>query len=202
MKLSLSNLATASLTAVCLALGGIVGWEASKRDKVTVTPPPPPKLETPAVPPGEFRLPPQEHYRNFVSRPLFIEGRTPLPEAAQEPESATASELSEFQLTGILDTPESGRIVLLRSRDGKRHYRLHPGDAIEGWHLAEIAPDHVVLQQGGRREVLQLRKPRPNPPVTPKRRRTARPPLRRDNPFLKKRLDNPFLKKNIKGKSS
>ncbi len=186
MKPSLTNLTTALLAAVCLVLGGIIAWEVSNRDDIAVTPPPPPEPETPTPTPEEFRLPPLDHYQHFVSRPLFLEGRTPLPETVQEPETAAASDLSTLQLTGILDTPESGQIVLLRSRDGKRHYRLHPGDTIEGWRLAEIASDHVVLQQGGRREVLQLRKPRPNPPVTPKRRRTARPPLRRGNPFLKK----------------
>ncbi len=202
MKPSLSNLTTAFLAAVCLALGGIVAWEASKRAEITVTPPPAPKLETPPPPPGEFRLPPLEHYRNFVSRPLFIEGRTPIPAEAQETGTTAASDLSTLQLTGILDTPESGQVVLLRSRDGKRHYRLHPGETIDGWRLVEIAPDQVVLQRGGRRQPLRLHKPRPNAPVTPERRRTAKPPLRRNNPFLKKRLDNPFLKKNIKREPS
>lgn len=185
MKASLSNHTTVVLTGACLLLGVVLAWEASTLDSITVNPPPPPKVEAVPPAPKEFQLPPIEHYQNFVSRPLFTEGRTPLPEEGGSQEVIPASDLPKLQLTGILDTPDAGQIVLMRSQDGKRHYRLHPGDEIEGWHLAEIAPDHVVLEQGGRRQTLQLLKPRPNAPAI-RKRPTVRPSPRKRNPFLKK----------------
>ncbi len=123
----------------------------------------PPPIE---IPPMEaYSLPPLEQYQNFVDKPLFIQGRTPVPPQDTEADTNTATTTSstppKLQLTGILDTPDLGTLVLLRSVDGKQHYRLKPGDDVENWRLSEVASDHVVLTSGAQKHTLKLLKPKP-----------------------------------------
>ena len=193
MKPTPSSRATLLLAGSCLLVGGIIVWEALTISDIVIQPPPEPRIETVPPSPRDFHLPPIDQYQNFVAHPLFIQGRAPLPDSGKGEDIPAPSDLPKLVLTGILDTPDAGQIVLLRSQDGKRHYRLHPGDAIEGWRLVTIASDHVVLEQGGKRQTLQLLKPRPNPPVTPKRRKSLRPSIRRKNPFIKKNSNRKSL---------
>ncbi len=147
-------------------------------------PPPPAHGPTKSQELKNFSLPPLEQYQAFVSKPLFIKGRIPVaPEDSGTTTSATqtvSSKPPKVQLTGILETPAVGKLVLLRSIDGKNHYRLKPGEDIEGWRLNEVASDHVVLEQGSKTHTLKLIKPRPKTSIRhPTRRpRRSRPPHR------------------------
>jgi len=127
--------------------------------------PSPPSHQTVNPPKAEhYSLPPVDKYQAFVEQPLFVEGRTPVAPESSDTTSLITTPVSanppKVELTGILETPDTGQLALLRSVDGKHHYRLKTGDDVEGWRVEEIATDHVVLEQGSRRHTLKLIKPR------------------------------------------
>ncbi len=126
-------------------------------------PAPPPESE---LVPDRFSLPPLSQYPQTVERPLFMETRRPNP-----PVSATATPKLEaappvnFKLMGVLATPE-GKMVLIADAKGK-YRRLKTKDAYEGWEIADIQSDRVVLEQAGFTEDLKLLKKGPKPPLKP-----------------------------------
>ena len=192
---------TLALAVACFGMAGIVWLEWILLDHPTgqeATPPAEasedatPKVEK--IP--DFRLHPPGPDAAFVSHPLFIEGRQPIPEV-EEPEEASTppkpppSPPPTVELIGILDTPET-HLVLVRDKQG-HILRLHPGEILDGWRLDRIEADQVILSQNGREHTLKLLKPhRPLRPSSRKAVRPAKPPM--GNPF------NPFLK--TKKKSS
>ncbi len=64
--------------------------------------------------------------------------------------------LGAYSLSGVIVTPRR-RIVLLKETASGRIVRLKQGEQFEGWTLAEVAPDFIVLESGGRREVIVVR---------------------------------------------
>ncbi|GAB6066757.1 hypothetical protein JCM13664_00750 [Methylothermus subterraneus] len=130
---------------------------------------PPPAAQdaprTPQPPPAPAELPPMETFSAFVDRPLFVEGRKPLPEEAETAADARAEqEPPKFRLTGIIVTPETGQILLLQDPSNNKTLRFKPEELIDGWRVAELKDDQVVLQRGGQTQILKLIKPRPLPP--------------------------------------
>ena len=125
-----------------------------------------PSQQTVSPPKAEhYSLPPVDNYQAFVEHPLFVEGRNPVAPESSDTNSLVTTPVSanppKVELTGVLETPDTGQLALLRSVDGKHHYRLKTGDDVEGWRIEEIATDHVVLEQGTKRHTLKLIKPRP-----------------------------------------
>ena len=193
---------TFALVAACLGMAGIVWLEwILLEHTVGQDATPPAETAEDATPKVEeeipdFRLPPPGPDAAFVSHPLFIEGRQPVPEV-EEPEESSAplkpppSPPPAVELIGILDTPET-QLVLVRNKQG-HILRLHAGEIFDGWRLDRIEADRVILSQNGREHALKLLKPRrPVRPSSRKATRPTKPPL--GNPF------NPFLK--TKKKSS
>lgn len=113
-------------------------------------------------------LPPIEEFSAFVEQPLFIEGRQPLPEETEATTSEPEVEKKppDIRLTGIIDTPEAGQIILVQDQSNKT-LRFKPGDIIDGWRVAEPAETHVTLERDGETRVLELIKPRPVQPLPP-----------------------------------
>lgn len=162
----------------CAVLGLAVSlqWWLKSRDQAAV-------LETIAAagkasaPPAEtagggkvFELPPQDHFNAIVERPLFIQGRRPLPpqeDAAPEPEKPL-----EIQLHGVVAHPDGSVLALFKNKAGQ-HYRLRANESVDSWTLVEIAPDHVVMQREDNRQTLQLQKPKPK--EAPKAEKPAEP---------------------------
>ena len=136
---------------------------------------------------------PESAYADLVSRPLFIKGRRPvdepLPEAAQAAD--TAARTLDWQLNGVYTT-EKGLSALFRrstSKVAKDNYRkITVGTNLDGWKLAEIHKDKVLLKLGDQQKELLLRKPKlkelpknlnaPNTPMP-----NIAPPPEASNPF-------------------
>lgn len=136
-------------------------------------------------------LPPLGEFSAFVEQPLFIEGRQPLPEETEAASSEPGAEKKPppaIRLTGIIDTPEAGQIILVQDQSNKT-LRFKPGEAIDGWRVAELADDHVTLERDGETHVLELIKPRPAQPLPP-----AAPPRPAAQPPTQATQDNPFAR--------
>ncbi len=133
---------------------------------------------------------PLDRFQAMVTHPLFVEGRQPIPEQDKTGE-ATVQESGpppKVELTGIIQTPNAGKIILIRDKEGKTR-RLKPGDNVDGWELAELAPDHVVLTQGAKKHTLKLIKPRPQSKIRrPRQRQRPKAPI----PRRVKPITNPF----------
>ncbi len=148
------------------------------------------RSKAPAIEQKDFSLPPMEQFHTFIDKPLFIQGRVPVP--AEDLDATTPTTTTKprnppkVQLTGILETPDVGTLVLLRSTDGKHHYRLKPGEEIENWRLSEVATDYVVIVSGEKKHTLKLIKPKPQPatrtkPAFNKQPRRKKPVKRHPN---------------------
>lgn len=143
---------------------------------------PSPKAEAPPRPqplPALSRdLPPPEQLTALLSRPPFFEGRKLPPEnpPKEEPRGPVVKPPPgppKLLPVAIVASPETGKMALLK-RLGPRPpgpagtreelLRVKVGDEIEGWRVAAIARDRVVLEGPGGHEELTLFKPHPNRP--------------------------------------
>lgn len=116
-------------------------------------------------------LPPLEHYSEIVERPLFVAGRRPeesvAEPVAEAPKSAAPAPKTKVKLTGIVLTAKE-RSALFYDETQKLSWRLTQGQDMEGWLLAEVQPDKVVLTRGDETQEMLLRRPRdkrPPPPI-------------------------------------
>jgi hypothetical protein len=107
-----------------------------------------------------------DSFNAIIERPLFIEGRKPLPEqAVEETESADNGQLDDWLLIGIYNK-DNRKMALFRKRnEAKTFLKLNETQMITGWQLLQIQGDRVVLQQGGQQKSIMLRKPREQNPV-------------------------------------
>lgn len=132
-----------------------------------------------AFPQFQSDQPSEDRYNDLVSRPLFIEGRRPAPEPEPERASETSSETLDWELTGIYTVQQKPHVLLHRIKplpDQKSHKKLPMNDEIDGWRLVEVLPDKAILDRGGERKELILRKPKQK--ELPPGRRTLTPPQR------------------------
>ncbi|MGD7033660.1 hypothetical protein [Methylotuvimicrobium buryatense] len=116
-----------------------------------------------AFPQFQSDRPSEDRYNDLVSRPLFIEGRRPAPEPDPERASETSSETLDWELTGIYTVQKKPHVLLRRIKplpDQKSHKKLPINDEIDGWRLVEVLPDKAILDRGGERKELILRKPK------------------------------------------
>lgn len=118
------------------------------------------------VPTVELAGKTEEHYVDLVSRPLFIQGRRPVAETG--PEQGTAlpgSDTFDWQLIGVYTVKDNLSALFSREKNPvpKDNFRkLREGGDLDGWKVAEIHKDKVVLSQpGSETKVLLLRKPKP-----------------------------------------
>ena len=147
----------------------------------------PPAAE-PELLPDDFALPDVSQYPQLVERPLFMESRRPSqpappkpPEAPPEPPpKPEAPPAVNFKVMGILETPE-GKMALIADAKGK-YKRLKVNDSMDGWQIADIKSDRVLIEQNGFNEDLSLLKRRAKGPMpaqpAPGPAPTAQPPGR------------------------
>lgn len=112
--------------------------------------------------PDNFSLPGVSEYQQMVERPLFVESRRPNqppPAASLPPQKPEPPGPINFKVMGILSTPE-GKMALMADAKGK-YKRMKIRDAIDGWQIAEINPDRVLLEQNGVKQDVSLLKKRP-----------------------------------------
>ena len=124
---------------------------------------PPPATE-PELLPDDFALPDVSQYPQLVERPLFMESRRPSqpappkPPEPPPPPKPEAPPAINFKVMGILETPE-GKMALIADAKGK-YKRLKVNDSMDGWQIADIKPDRVLIEQNGFNEDLSLLKRR------------------------------------------
>lgn len=115
----------------------------------------------------EFKLRPLDFYDIVGERPLFVDGRRPPTESPEDEEEAPAVEdtpVPKLTLMGVFMTPQ-GATALVRNEATKEVLRRRPGEEIDGWQVASIEADRLVVSQAGKQEVLPLRDySRPAPP--------------------------------------
>jgi len=114
-----------------------------------------PRLEKPAPAAPELAaLPPPGVFSAIVDRPLFSPSRRPLPGGKS---SAPGSGIeSRYQLLGLVVAEDMRRAWLA---DGARHFELGEGDKLDGWTVAHIEQDRLVLTSPAGEAVLALRRP-------------------------------------------
>lgn len=98
-----------------------------------------------------FDMPPLAIYSEIAARPLFSPTRRPPPpeEAApEEPEEGPAAGTDDLLLRGIAIADDS-RVALIERRATGELVRALEGQSVDGWRVAAIAPDAVVLTSGG-----------------------------------------------------
>lgn len=141
----------------------------------------------------------EESYADLVNRPLFIKGRRPVDETSPEQTNVKpGSDIFDWQLNGVYTTDQglSALFSRIKAADTKDRFRkLKENDDLEGWKLAEIHSDKVILKQDDESKELLLSKPKPkelpktavqarNPTKKETGKRTqnpARAPIRRNN---------------------
>lgn len=124
--------------------------------------------------------------RATLERPLFNEDRRPDSLGEGAAGSAAASKLPAIRLSAVIVAADGGRTALVQPEGQERPVRVRKGDQVDGWKVAEIGDEMVVLDAGGQRSVVPLRlyEPRaPRQPARPAARRggaeAARPPAAR-----------------------
>lgn len=119
------------------------------------------RMEVKQVEEQHFELPGLEEYAATIERPLFMEGRRPVVEDANEPEQAPVEKKPlNFKLMGVAFFPPNETVGLFVDAQGK-YKRLHINDSIGGWKVSKIEPDKAIVEQEGMpQEELKLVKPK------------------------------------------
>ena len=127
-------------------------------------------------------------YSELVERPLFLEGRRPLPDipAADTQKVAELSQLDDWLLIGIFNKDKRQMALFSKKNEAKKYLKIGIDQSISGWVIKEIQPDHVVLQQSDQQKSIRLRKPRanakpPEKPATPPKAVKPPPPAKKTN---------------------
>jgi len=168
-QMRLGNRLTIVLALACLVAGGLIALQrqpeespasgSSLASEVAVEPG---ETEAGTAPlPLVYDPPSLAAYGAILERPLFVPGRrgdepgqTQVAEAAQPP-AATLN----LRLEGVAIAPgdrPSDRVAVVRRTTNQEVLRLTPGEAVDGWKLAEVRTDRVVMRAGERTQELLL----------------------------------------------
>ena len=103
-----------------------------------------------------------ESYNAILEKPLFIEGRKPIPEqAADSPATADNGQLDDWLLIGVYNKGERKLALFRKQNEAKSFLKITENQTISGWQLMQVQADRVLLQQGAQQKSIMLRKPRP-----------------------------------------
>jgi len=129
----------------------------------------------------------EDSYADLVNRPLFIEGRRPVPETHQG-QTTTGNNDFDWLLSGVYSSRQGAMALLTRTtpdpdaKSSETYRKVITGGDVDGWRVTEIHADAIVLTQGITEKRLPLRKvkvkqlqeqtdshgmPRPTPEATP-----------------------------------
>ncbi len=135
------------------------------------------------IPAFKFLQHPIEYYADLVNRPLFNEGRKPIEEILDDKESkqeelvTAPKEDFKLQLIGNIITPDGKAVALFENLQAKalkdRFKRFSKGDEYNGWNIADVRTDRVLINDGINHEEILLRKLKPRPKAKPERRRPS-----------------------------
>jgi len=123
-------------------------------------------------------------YLDMVDKPLFIKGRKPVNEDKLPSNKEISTPIRNLTLVGIYSLGNQ-KIALFRPRNTRQpHLKKSAGEKLSGWIIKTIKSDQVILQQGGKQQIIKLRKPKPQrlnkSPLRPKPK-----PARPVNPFIR-----------------
>lgn len=132
-----------------------------------------------------------ESFSGIVERPLFIEGRKPLPDIeTTNPETSANDQLDDWSLIGIYSKSKRQVALFRKQNEAGKFLKLNEDQTISGWQIKQIEADRVVLQQGGQEKSVLLRKPRllskmpppPKRPVVPRKPAAPVAPINNPSP--------------------
>lgn len=107
--------------------------------------------EQSAAAPDLPALPPLTRFSAIGERPLFSPSRRPMP--GEKGASAGPGIEQRYRLLGLLNTGDTRRALLA---EGKRRFAVPEGAMLEGWRVARIEHDRIVLSSPAGEAVLQL----------------------------------------------
>ena len=148
------RLLTLILAGVLLAVA-LVPWLIPANRLVDARLPAAARSETSAPPP--LALQPLEAYAATVERPLFTATRRAAPAGIAPAERTAGLILGRYRLTGVIVTP--GKRSILLASANNRTQTVVQGEAIDGWTLRSVERDRIVLENGGKQEVVPVGKP-------------------------------------------
>jgi type II secretory pathway component PulC len=124
-----------------------------------------------------------ESYAVMAERPLFIEGRRPVPEEEDETVAEDAAKIDDLELQGVYSVRDQKYALFSQQGKEQKFVKKSEGDEVSGWSLLEILTDRVILEQSGQEQSLMLRKPKPTErkPEVPRR-----PAPKTTNPTIQK----------------
>jgi hypothetical protein len=96
-------------------------------------------------------LPPLARFASISERPLFSPSRKPAPGEKAAPAGPGIEQ--RYRLLGLMNTGDSRRALLA---EGKRRFAIAEGGSLEGWRVARIEHDRVVLSSAAGEVVLSL----------------------------------------------
>ncbi|HUB96169.1 MAG TPA: hypothetical protein VL993_09640 [Stellaceae bacterium] len=152
----------AVLAVVNITLAAAVGLElSSPASRAAPTPSPVARATGTAAAVDSASPPPLDAYKAVLDRPLFARTRRPLPPRATE---EAVIDASTFALAGITI---SGAVRIAVMRHGTPPVISHvtEGQSIDGWTIARIADDRVLLRHGATDHTIRLY-PDPSGPTT------------------------------------
>lgn len=136
---------------VCVLLLGAIGFEVAAPLHEPQLPPPATTVRPIASAPlPVFHPPPSESFDEINARPLFDRARAPVAEDSSTtigPLSGSSSSPPAVSLIGII-IDGTRRIAMIRSNVSPVATSVSVGDAIEGWRVAQVDPDRIVLRSG------------------------------------------------------
>jgi uncharacterized protein YneF (UPF0154 family) len=133
-----------------------------------------------------------ESYSDMVARPLFIKGRKPVDEPSGKEEAqglAAGNNIFDWQLDGVYSSKKGlfalfSRPKLEVPKDNFR--KLTMNNTLDGWKVAEIHNDKVLLKRGAQQKELLLQKPK-----------SKQTPMKSRIPSIPKMPDMPDMPHNI-----
>ena len=126
--------------------------------------------DTTSSPPALAALPPVARFSAVAERPLFSPLRRPAPGEKAAPAGPGIEQ--RYHLLGLISTGSARRALLT---EGKRRFAIAEGATLEGWTVARIEHDRVVLSSPAGEAVLMLQPAAAEGWVDPPP--TVRPPL-------------------------
>lgn len=122
----------------------------------------------------------EDNFDDLVERPLFIQGREPIPAADVEnaESEVDVGQLEDWELIGIYNRDEQQIALFRKQNEAKKYLKLNEHQAVSGWQLEQIQADRVMFTLGGQKKTVMLTKPRTPAPAAAH----SRPPLGRRLP--------------------
>jgi type II secretory pathway component PulC len=130
---------------------------------------------------------PMDSYSDMIEKPLFIKGRKPVVvDAVEDGPIEELGAIEDLVLVGIYSTEDRLVALLSQPKADKKFLKKSEGDDVSGFLLKEIQFDRVILERGGKKQPLMLRKPRPKSKVKPKIKRKVKP--KKTKPLKRKKM--------------